>query len=106
MKLGTKIVMGFVLTNVIFIILVVSVYIFMRPVQHGAINLSENVLKLMDEASNIQYSSAREVSEIRAYLGDPDNDQKIWDRAMSYSKLMTETLADVEANLGSPNARV
>ncbi len=47
MKLGTKIVLGFVLTNVIFIVLVVAVFIFMRPVQTGSTNLSENVLPLL-----------------------------------------------------------
>jgi len=102
MKLGTKIVMGFVLTNVIFVILVIFVYIFMRPVQFGSNDLTENVLLLMEESATIQYSSARQVSEMRAYLANQDDET--WKKVDGYGQAIEDTFKAMEANLASSNA--
>ena len=102
MKLGTKIVLGFVLTNVIFLILSTLVFIAMRPVQSGANNLSENVLPLLAQASTVQYYSAMEGSETRAYM--ISNADSAWNSARAHSKVVSDALVDIKNNLASPNA--
>ena len=96
MKLGVKIGLGFILTNVIFIILVVVVYSFMRPVQSGSIDLGIDVLPLLDQSAQIQYNAAMEGSMIRAYLISPD--EETWKLVQGYSGGMREALAGVEEN--------
>ncbi len=102
MKLGTKIVLGFVLTNVIFIALVVTVFIFMRPVQTGATNLSENVLPLLDQATEIQFNSAMENFQMRTYMLNRSDDA--WNAALQSSDIIQKTFKDVEAGLNKPGA--
>ncbi|UQZ90072.1 hypothetical protein C4J81_13015 [Deltaproteobacteria bacterium Smac51] len=102
MKLGTKIVMGFVLTNIIFITLVVAVFIFMRPVQNGSVNLSENVLPLLTQATDIQFNSAMEGSQIRAYMVSRSEDA--WKAANEHSEQVFKGFDRVAENLNSPNA--
>ncbi len=102
MKLGTRIVMGFVLTNAILVALVGVVYYFMRPVQFGSNDLSENVLPLLDEAAAIRYNSARQVAEVRNFM--MKNDDGIWRKAEGFGAAVLETFKGVEDNLKTPNA--
>ena len=96
MKLSTKIVLGFILTNVIFVTLVVVVYLFMRPVQSGSTDLTIDVLPLLNQASEIQYNTAMEGSTMRAYLISPNKDT--WDSARAFSANIFKTFEDVEGN--------
>ena len=94
--------MGFILTNVIFVVLVGVVWFFMRPVQFGSNDISENLLPLLNQSSRIQYHAAMEGSEMRAYL--ISNSPDAWDRAANHSEQVRQAFKDVEANLRSPNA--
>ncbi|UQZ88086.1 hypothetical protein C4J81_02205 [Deltaproteobacteria bacterium Smac51] len=102
MKLGTKIVLGFVVTNLIFISLVAVVFIFMRPVQSGANDLGENVLPLLDEAATVQYNAAMEVAEMRSYL--MASSEETWKRAHGHSLAILATFEKMAGNLNTPNA--
>ncbi|MDL2227109.1 methyl-accepting chemotaxis protein [Deltaproteobacteria bacterium OttesenSCG-928-M10] len=104
MKLGTKIIMGFILANLIFVILVVVVFLFMRPVQFGATNLTENVLPLLEQASSVEYNAAMEVAEMRSYIADANNDEAPLLRARGHSQIIREAFAGIAENLASPNA--
>ena len=103
MKLGTKIILGFVMTSVIFMVLVGVVFMFMRPVQFGSTNLSENVLPLLDEASGIQYNVAMQNFQMRTYLMDSSNSDEIWSRVTMRGDNMRKIFSEVQDNLNSPN---
>ena len=103
MKLGTKIVLGFVLANLIFVALVVVVYVLMRPVQFGSTNLTENVLPLLEEAATIQYSVAMEGSEVRNYV--IGGNEASWQSAQAHAGTVLKMFDRVEANLNTPNAQ-
>lgn len=102
MKLGTKIFMGFILANVIFVILVIAVYIFMRPVLIGSNDLTENLLPLLEESSDIQYNAAMEGSEIRNYI--ISNSDAAWQKALEHSATILKLFDDIDQNLATPNA--
>lgn len=102
MKLGTKIFMGFILANVIFAVLVIVVYIFMRPVLIGSNDLTENLLPLLEESSDIQYNTAMEGSEIRNYL--ISNSDVAWQKALEHSATILKLFDDIDQNLATPNA--
>jgi Predicted periplasmic ligand-binding sensor domain len=102
MKLGAKIIMGFILTNVIFVALVVLVYIFMQPVKFGANDLSENVLPLLDQSADLQYNVAMQGSLMRAYL--VSNNDNVWKEAVKFSDLVTKDLEALQKNLQSSSA--
>ena len=104
MKLGTKIIVGFVLTSVIFIVLVGVVFMFMRPVQFGATNLSENVLPLLDESAGLQYNVAMQNYEMRRYMMDPNNNDAIFERVTAYGNRVQEIFGEIQDNLNTPNA--
>ena len=99
MKLGTKIVLGFTLTNVIFIALVLVIYIFMRPVQTGSDYLVTNTLPLYDEATNVQYNMALQVAEMRAFVASPTNDRAILERANQADLAIEKSFGVFDAKL-------
>ncbi len=102
MKLGTKIILGFVLTNIIFFALVVAVFIFMRPVQQGAASLSENILPLLDQSVAIRYNSIYENFQMRTYM--LYHTEEAWEEAGKSGGIILKTFQDVEAGLNKPGA--
>ena len=106
MKLGTKIAMGFVLTSVIFIILVVAVSIFMNPVRQGAEDLSDSVLPMLEQVSNVQYYVTLQGSEARNFLLNPNNDPAIWKRVEDYDNEIESALANLDQNLNAPGSEI
>ena len=102
MKLGTKIVLGFVLTNLIFLVLVVAVFTFMRPVQIGAIRLNENILPLLDQSVAIRYNSIYENFQMRTYM--LNRSEAAWEAATQSSDVILKTFDAVEALLNQPGS--
>ncbi len=102
MKLGTKIVWGFILTNLIFIALVAAVFIFMRPVQEGSADLNEDVLPLLNQATAIQFDSAMEGSQMRAYM--LTRSEAAWTAASQYSDSVVQAFQEMEDGLSKPSA--
>lgn len=103
MRLGTKIVFGFVSINFIFIILVGVVFMFMRPVQSGSLDMSENLLPLLNQAAAIRYNMAMEGSEVRDFLFSQRRES--WDRAAFHGNELLKLFGDLDNNLKSPNAQ-
>ena len=104
MKLGTKIILGFLLTNLVFLVLSLTVYIFLRPVQFGAGNLSENVLPLLEQSARIEYHAAMEAAEIRGYL--LNHDPNYFADAQVHGAEVIKALADIAENFNSPNGHL
>jgi len=70
MKLATKIILGFVLTNLIYVTLSTVIFWTALPASREAEYLSEELLPLLDRTSIIQYSIAREGQMIQVYRGN------------------------------------
>ena len=104
MKLGTRIFLGFILTNVIFLALAITVYVFLRPVQFGSANLNENVLPLLDQASRIEYNAAMEAAELRGFF--ISHDKKLIALSHKYGDAVAKALSDIEDNLNSANGHL
>ena len=104
MKLGTKIILGFVSVTLIFIVLSTVVFIFMKPVQIGSNDLSENLLPLLEEASEVQYNVAMQNYEMRSYLLDPNKSEAIWQRIQGHDQKIREVMGGIRDNLNTPNA--
>ena len=103
MKLGTKIVSGFVLANLIFVALVIVVYVLMRPVQFGSNDLTENVLPLLEESSTIQYHVAMEGSDVRNFV--ITGNDAAWNSAKDHAGSILKMFDEVQDNLNTPGAQ-
>ncbi|MDR2946651.1 MAG: methyl-accepting chemotaxis protein [Candidatus Adiutrix sp.] len=103
MKLGTKIVMGFVLGNLIFVVLAGAVFVFMRPVQTGAVSLNEHLLPLLEQAASIQYNSAMEGFQMRTYM--LRRSAAAWEAAGQNNAAIIKAFDALDADLGSPGAQ-
>jgi len=70
MKLSAKIILGFILTNIIYVTLSIVIFWSARPASLEAEILSHERLPMLAGASQIQYSIARECQMIQAYRSD------------------------------------
>ena len=101
MKLGTKIMMGFVITCLVFIALSLFIFLSLRPVQKGAISLSSDVLPMLNQASEIQSNFIMEAFAIRGY--GFTGDETIWDESVKRQDLNRKFLAELEKQVkGAP----
>lgn len=67
MKLGSKIVLGFIATNVIYVALSIFIFISAQPVRHESTVLSRDLLPMLDLTSQVQYATAMEGHFIQDY---------------------------------------
>ncbi|MDR2934369.1 MAG: methyl-accepting chemotaxis protein [Candidatus Adiutrix sp.] len=70
MKLSAKIILGFILTNIIYVTLSIVIFSAVLPAGREAEILSRERLPMLEGASLIQYSIARECQMIQAYRND------------------------------------
>lgn len=97
MRLGAKIVFGFILVNIIFIILSGVIFLFLRPVQHGSEDLSGTLLPILNRAADLRYNSAMEGSQVRFFLFS--NSPEAWKLAMDHSKMISQSLDEMGAEI-------
>ena len=104
MKLSSKIISGFTLTNIIYIILMAAVFIFIRPVDKDSDNLVAYVIEASDRAGDIRYEMAQMRYAVRAYLGSPDRNRKYWDEFMEAHNSVNVSLKDLNRLINAPEA--
>ncbi|MDR2725158.1 MAG: methyl-accepting chemotaxis protein [Candidatus Adiutrix sp.] len=97
MKLATKIILGFVLTNLIYVTLSTVIFWTALPASREAEHLSGELLPLLDRASVIQYSIARESQMIQAYRGNVD--PEILVESLVYNAEAVKNLHQLKASL-------
>ncbi|GHV56647.1 hypothetical protein FACS189460_1790 [Deltaproteobacteria bacterium] len=102
MKLSSKILLGFIVTNLVFLILVGTVYYTLRPVQTGAYDLNDNVIPLLAGATAVQYNVAMEGSQTRNYVITGQDAE--WTAALSHSEAVGKSLKDIGVNLNNPGS--
>jgi len=104
MKLSSKIVCGFVLTNFIFILLLGFIFFFVRPVKAEAEGLGRFLLPLFQKAADLYHDAAEQRSSLRAYLASPDNDTRLFEEFLDSKKSSDEAEAKIAEILSSPEA--
>ena len=106
MKLSTKIIFGFVLANAIYIFLLATVFMFVRPVQTDSDNLLRYVLPLSESAAGINRDVGEISSSMRAFLLSPTNDRKHMDAINTYIKSIAGDSGQIDKVLSSPGATI
>jgi len=106
MKLGTKIILGFLLTNVIYFVLLTTIFMFVRPVQTSSEVLDKYVIYALGTADDIQYNMEKLRSIMRAFLASPTNDRKIFDEYMAGNKETADLIKEFGILLNTPEAGI
>ena len=104
MKLSTKIIMGFILTNVVYLFLLVGIFIVVRPVETDSEELVTYVMKAYENATHARYLVAEQRSAIRSFLASPTNDRKIFDEFVEYNRGTSEALSNLNQIFSNPQA--
>ena len=104
MKLSSKIVYGFILTNLIFILLLGFIFFLVRPVKTEAESLLRFLLPLFQHAADLYHDAAEQRSALRAYLASADNDIKLFDEFLASKKSSDEATAKIAEILNNPRA--
>ena len=79
MKLSARIILGFFLTNVIYLFLLAVIFVFVRPVETDSDLLLKYVMSANASANDIRYQTAEQRSRMRLFLASPTHDRKIFE---------------------------
>ncbi len=101
MKLGSKIVLGFAATNVIYVALSAFIFLSAQPVRQESTVLSQDLLPMLDQASLVQYSTAMEGYMTQEYSRTIK--AEAWIEALTYNADVIKHLSRMESTInGSP----
>ncbi|UQZ87898.1 hypothetical protein C4J81_01150 [Deltaproteobacteria bacterium Smac51] len=102
MRLGAKILLGFMITNLIIIALALCVFIFGSKADQSAIVLSDDILPLVSHTSDVQFTVAMEAFMTRdyTYSADPQS----WKKAQQYSKNIMEYMKQIDSEMADSPA--
>ena len=103
MKLSAKIVLGFVLTNIIFTILSVYIYVSLKPVGTDLGRLQNGLLPMFNAAGDFQYYAAQTDGFYELY--GATGDENMLTRARKRAGEADELLAFLQKNSQSANSR-
>ncbi|UQZ88203.1 hypothetical protein C4J81_02835 [Deltaproteobacteria bacterium Smac51] len=102
MKLGSKIVLGFAATNIIYVILSAFIFLSAQPVRRDSSVLSLDLLPMLDQASEVQYATAMEGYMTQEYSHTINADTLV--RSLIYNADAVKYLGLLEKNItGSPS---
>jgi hypothetical protein len=104
MTLSTKIISGFILTNIIYLLLLGATFIIVRPLTRAASELESYIIPVSDLASDVRYNVAEQRSFIRAYAADPNLSQQTFDQAAAFNKAANEDLKNLGRIFADPAA--
>jgi len=96
MSLSAKINFGFVITNAIYILLLVVSFFILTPVKSQSYNLDKYVLPIFAKASDIKYQVAEQRSTMRAYVNSPNLDPKIFDQLLGFNRRATQRIVEIQ----------
>ena len=102
MKLSSKIILGFVLTNVIFAVLSAFIFVSLRPVESDLARLENGLLPMFNAASDFQYYAARTNGFYELY--GATGTKEVLDQANTRAKNANELLAFLHKNSQSANS--
>ena len=105
MKLSAKILLGFILTNVLYIAFLAGIIlILLRPIEKASEDLSNYMIAASEYAQSIRYQVAEQRSSMRAFLGSQNNDRTFWNLYNEYNKAAANSIAALNGILSQPGA--
>jgi len=102
MKLSTKIIFGFALTNFIYLLLSAAMFMFVWPLIGTSEALNNYVQTSNDSTSELRYNAAEQRSFIRQYTSDPNLDPKLLETALARNKAAAKELENITRHLNDP----
>ena len=102
MKLGSKIGLGFLATNLIYVALSLFILLSAQPVRRDSTSLSHDLLPMLDQAGQVQYSTAMEGYMTQEYSRSIDADILV--EALTYNADIVKYLSYMEKNVNSAPA--
>ena len=106
MKLGTKIILGFVMTNVIYFVLLGAIFVFIQPVRIESQVLDKVLLGAYGASADISYQMEAQRSAMRAYLASPTNDRRIFEQFLEANKAAAAAIQTLDQLLALPEAEI
>ena len=76
MKLSAKSILGFILTNVLYILLLAAVFLCVKTVDTKSDELVNHVMAAYERANNIALQMTQMRYAMRAYQGSPNRDRR------------------------------
>jgi len=104
MKLSTRIILGFALTNLVYLLLSAVILENIWPLIGTSDALQNYVSPTSDNNKEFKLNIAEQRSFIRQYMADSNLDQKLYDAAMSYNKAANAALEGITKSLNDPNS--
>ena len=104
MKLSSKIISGFVLTNAIYLLLLAIIFMYARPVQKESEALLEFVLPVSEAAAGINRDIGELPSNMRAFLASPTNDRVFINTFLELVKNIDGYMETINKGLAEPRA--
>ena len=97
MKLGTKIILGFVTACVIFVILSAIVILSLRKVQDGAELLENEVMPALSVGSDVQFGVAIQGLYVLDY--DTSGKPELWEKAKTNAEDLTKNMSQLNSEI-------
>jgi len=104
MKLSVKIILGFAMTNLVYLLLSTVILITIWPLIGTSGALNNYVSPTNDCTSELRYNTAERRSFLMQYVADQNLDPKLLETALSRNKEAGEALETITKNLSDPNS--
>jgi len=104
MKLSVKIIFGFAMTNLVYLLLSTVLLTTIWPMIGTSGALNNYVSPTNDCTSELRYNTAERRSFLMQYVADPNLDPKLLETALSRNKEAGEVLETITKNLSDPNS--
>ncbi|MDR2934639.1 MAG: methyl-accepting chemotaxis protein [Candidatus Adiutrix sp.] len=104
MKLSTKIVFGFLMTNVVYLLLLAAILLIVRPLGRASAELVQFIVPIYEKTASIRYNISEQRSNIRAYVSSPNLDRSLYDLALANNKAGTDGSEEIGKILSDPRA--
>jgi len=104
MKLSAKIILGFALTNLVYLLLSGAIFLTVWPLIGTTEALNNHVQPANDNVSELRFNIAEQNSFIRQYSSDQNLDQKLLNAALARNKAAASSLNNIAKILNDPEA--
>ena len=102
MKLSAKIILGFALTNAVYLLLSAIIFFFVWPLFGISRALNDYVQSANDSTSELRFNVAEQRAYIREYARSPNLDPKLFETAIDRNKAAAKALENISTHLNDP----
>ena len=104
MKLSSKIISGFSLTNIVYIVLMGAIFSFVKPVEMDSEALTGYVMAASDKAGEIRFQISQMRLNMRSYMSSATRERKFFDQCVANSGAAGPRISELNQLVNSPEA--